>query len=52
VTDPAEFERRTQVRLNLARRKVRGMYQEAGARTQRLLLHPLGPGDADVWAFG
>jgi hypothetical protein len=41
MTDPADFERRTeQLRLDLARRDVRGMYEEAAARTQRLLFHP------------
>jgi hypothetical protein len=39
VTDPAAFERRTELRLDRARRKVRGMCQEAAARTQRLLRH-------------
>ncbi len=41
MTDPAAFERRTeQLGLDLARRKVRGMYEEAVARTRRLLFHP------------
>ena len=40
MIDPAEFERRTELRFDRARRKVRGMYEQAAARTQRLLGHP------------